>query len=185
MRLPERLLAIHHALQRAQIEHAFGGAIALAYSTLNPRGTNDIDVNVFVDANDPRPALAALPKGINQPTGTVEKIEEEGQIRLFWEETPVDLFFNNLPVHEQAAANVNRVEFEGERIPVLGPVELAVFKAMFDRPQDWVDIEAMIIAEALDLEAVRDTLKTLIGEKDQRFGHLERAVREAEKEPRT
>jgi hypothetical protein len=28
---------------------------------------------------------------------------------------------------------------------------LAVFKAMFDRPRHWVDIEAMVEARALDL----------------------------------
>jgi hypothetical protein len=184
MKLPERLLAIHDALDRAHIAHAFGGAIALAYSTLDPRGTSDIDVNVFVDAKDPRGALAALPKGIDQPAGTTETIEKEGQIRLFWEDTPIDLFFNSLPVHEQAAANAKQVEFEGKTIPVLGPVELAVFKAMFDRTRDWADIEEMLIAETLDIEAVRETLKTLIGEKDRRFAKLDRTVREAEKGPR-
>jgi hypothetical protein len=31
-----------------------------------------------------------------------------------------------------------------------------VFKAMFDRPRDWVDIEAMVEARAIDLdEAIR------------------------------
>ena len=50
MTLPERLVELHRALAARRIRHAFGGAIALAYWTLDPRGTNDIDVNVFVPA---------------------------------------------------------------------------------------------------------------------------------------
>ena len=46
MTLQERLLAIDRALDGASISHAFGGAIALAYWTLDPRGTSDIDVEV-------------------------------------------------------------------------------------------------------------------------------------------
>jgi hypothetical protein len=46
--LAQRLLAVHAALDDAGLPHAFGGAIALAYCTLEPRGTRDIDVNVFI-----------------------------------------------------------------------------------------------------------------------------------------
>lgn len=31
-------------------------------------------------------------------------------------------------------------------MPVLGPTELATFKAMSDRTRDWADIEAMLVA---------------------------------------
>ena len=74
MTLPEKLVALHRAPEEAKMPHAFGGAIALAYSTLNPRGTSDIDVNVFTPATDPGPALAALPDGVEQPDGTAEAI---------------------------------------------------------------------------------------------------------------
>ncbi|MDQ1395101.1 MAG: hypothetical protein QOG64_360, partial [Acidimicrobiaceae bacterium] len=42
--LAERLLVVHAGLDGARIPHAFGGAIALAYCTEEPRGTRDIDV---------------------------------------------------------------------------------------------------------------------------------------------
>ncbi len=45
--LGDQLLAIHDALDAARIPHAIGGAIALGYCTLEPRGTRDVDVNVF------------------------------------------------------------------------------------------------------------------------------------------
>ena len=60
--LARRLLAIHAAFATAGIPHAFGGAIALAYCTGEPRGTIDLDVNVFVASHDPDTALDALPR---------------------------------------------------------------------------------------------------------------------------
>ena len=176
MTLPERLVALHRALTRRRIPHAFGGAIALAYWTLEPRGTRDIDVNVFVPASDAERVLRALPDGVQQPEGTAETIARDGQIRLWWDDTPVDLFFDYVPIHEDAARNRRTVPFEGTRIPVLGPTELAVFKVMFDRTRDWADVEAMVAAGTLDVDAVRAALARLIDEGDARFPRLDEAV---------
>lgn len=173
MTLPERIVAIHRALSRAGLPHAFGGAIALAYATLDPRGTSDVDVNIFTPASDPGPALAALPEGIEQPPGTAETIAREGQIRLWWDETPIDLFFDYIPLHEEAARNRRTVPFEGEQIPILGPVELAVFKVMFDRTRDWADLEAMAETGTLDVGAVRASVEELVGRDDPRLARLD------------
>ena len=179
MTLPERLVALHKALAARRIAHAFGGAIALAYWTLDPRGTIDIDVNVFVPATKAEPVLRALPAGVSQPRGAAETIARDGQIRLWWDEVPVDLFFDYVPIHADAARNRRRVPFAGTRIPVLGPAELAVFKVMFDRTQDWADVEAMLAAGTLDVEAVRAELTTLLAVGDQRFARLDEALRRA------
>jgi hypothetical protein len=175
--LQEKLLALHHALAGRRIPHAFGGAIALAYWTLDPRGTSDIDVNVFVPPTDAAQVLLFLPEGIAQPADALETIAHAAQIRLWWTETPVDLFFDAVPVHADAARNRRDVPFEDERIPVLGPIELAVFKAMFDRTRDWADIEAMLCAATLDLDAVRETLSTMLPGDDERFARLDEAAR--------
>lgn len=172
MTLAERLVAIHRGLAAARIPHAFGGAIALAYWTLDPRGTSDIDVNIFVPAAGSARALAALPDGVEQPAGLTDVIARDGQVRLWWEGTPVDLFFDNLPVHEDAARGRRRVPFQGAEIPVLGPVELAVFKVMFDRTRDWADLEAMAETGTLDVEAVRASLLTMLDAADPRLGRL-------------
>jgi hypothetical protein len=175
--LAQRLLELHARLSKAGIEHAFGGAIALAYWTLEPRGTRDIDLNLFVPAAECEPALARLPEAMARDQDTVDTITRDGQIRLWWDDTPVDLFFIYEPLHEEASRNRRLVPFEGEQIPVLGPVELAVFKAMFDRTRDWADIEAMVEAGNLDCDAVRDHLVSRVGEDDGRVGRLEEAVR--------
>lgn len=172
MTLAERLIELHRSLAAADIPHAFGGAIALAYWTLDPRGTGDIDLNIFVPAVDCGVALAALPAGIEQPLGTAEAIARDGQRRLWWEGTPVDLFFDYVSIHGDAARHTRTVEFGETEIPILGPVELAVFKAMFDRTRDWADIEAMAAAGTLDFAAVGAALRTLIEDDDPRFARL-------------
>ena len=179
MTLAQKLVELHRALARARLPHAFGGAIALAYLTRDPRGTNDIDVNIFIPAEEAGRALAALPESVDQPAGTAETIARDGQIRLWWKKTPLDLFFNYAPVHDEAAVNRRTVPFEGIKIPVLGPVELAVFKIMFDRTRDWADLEAMAERGTLDFGAVRKALRGLVDASDQRLTRLAAVERAA------
>jgi hypothetical protein len=154
--LGDQMLAIHEALDAARIPHAIGGAIALGYCTLEPRGTRDVDVNIFTGPERAREVFAVLPEGVEFSGVNLEQAERDGQVRLRWETTPIDLFLSVLPFHDHVAQHVRIVPFEGRTIPVLSCTGLTVFKAMFDRPRDWVDIEAMIEARAIDLdEAIR------------------------------
>jgi len=178
-KLGDRLIAVDRALDRHGLPHAFGGAIALAYCTLDPRGTSDIDVNVFVPVADYERVLAALPDTVEHSDRDAELLRRDGQARLWWDGTPVDLFLDYAPVHRDAAMNRRTVEFEGEQIPVLGPLELAIFKAMFDRTKDWADVEAMLAAGTLDPDALRDALKAMLGTDDPRIDRVEDAERRA------
>lgn len=179
MTLPEKLVAIHRALDGAGVAHAFGGAIALAYATLDPRGTSDIDVNIFASADDPGRALGALPSQVAVPDGIEERIRRDGQARVWWDETPVDLFYDTVDLHTSAAAHRRVVPFAGIEIPVLGPVELTVFKAMFDRTKDWADIEAMLAAGTVDVAAAHTALRGLVPADDPRHARLDDAARRA------
>jgi len=179
MTLAERIRMLHHALAQHDLPHAFGGAVALAYATEEPRGTRDIDLNVFVPAAEAADVLALLPPGIDQPAGTAERLARDGQIRLFWDDTPVDLFLDYAPIHKEAARHRRNVPFEGETIPVLGPIELAVFKAMFNRLRDWGDLEEMANADMLDFEAVRDALVEMVASDDERLVRLDEVARRA------
>lgn len=183
MILSDRLIAIHESLETQGVAHAFGGAIALAYWTLDPRGTSDIDVNLFTPTERWRFALDALPDGIAYDEAAVAAILRDGQVRLWWDETPIDLFFDYTDLHSDAARHRRLVPFAGREIPVLGPVELAVFKAMLDRTRDWADIEAMLVAQTLDVDAVREHLVAMLGSSDARLARIDEAVRRADAQP--
>jgi hypothetical protein len=170
--LAERVLAIHAALDSAGIPHAFGGALALAYCTEEPRGTRDVDVNVFVGADRAGRVLAALPAGVAVDARDVAAAEQDGQVRLWWEDTPVDVFFDVHDLHAAAQASVRAVPFSGVTIPVLGCDAIAVFKVVFNRTKDWADVEAMLEVDAFDRSAVVGWVVRLFGPEDQRTKRL-------------
>lgn len=179
-RLVERLFAVHDALDSAGIPHAVGGAIALAFCTKDPRGTRDIDLNVFLGVDAAEKVLAVLPEQIEHSPDDVRRIEETGQVRLKWEETPVDLFFNNLPLHEEVAAGRVTVDLDGHEIPILDASSLVVFKSMFDRAKDWVDIEDIA---RHDPDAVTDAIRRvddLLGPDDSISQRLRELGKQAE-----
>lgn len=110
------------------------------------------------------------------PADADEVIAREKQMRLWWDDTPVDLFFDYAPIHANAARHAQRVPFAGAEIPVLGPVELTVFKAMFDRTKDWADIEAILAARSASVETIRAGLRPMLDDEDPRWSRLEAAA---------
>ncbi len=173
--LATKVVAVHDSLERAQIRHAFGGALALAYYVLDVRATKDIDVNIFVSPTNVEEVVAALPTGIASDAADVKDVRRDAQVRLWWDETPVDLFFDVDALHRQAAAHVRTVPFAGTHIPILGSTELTVFKMLFARPKDWLDIAEMLRAGVIDVGAVAAAFGCLPGADDkllQRFHEL-------------
>jgi hypothetical protein len=170
--LGEKLHQVHDSLGAAGIAHAFGGAIALGYCVEEPRGTRDLDVNIFLDASEASTALSALPEGVRVRDEDIATVERDGQTRLFWDGVPVDVFLNNLPLHEAVAASVVWVPLEGREVPMLDCASLAIFKAFFDRTQDWADLEAIALATPEDIEEAAATIADLIGESDPAYLRL-------------
>lgn len=170
--LVEKLLAIHAALKERALPHAFGGAIALAYCVQEPRGTRDLDVNIFVDAKKAADVLAALPEGVRVDEGDIEKVSRDGQTRLFWDGVPVDVFLNNLPLHEEVANGVVWVDMHGTQIPVLDCASLVIFKSFFARTRDWGDIEEVALATPEDVDTAVKAVADLVGEDDPSYKRL-------------
>jgi len=164
----EQILAIHRALDVAGLPHAFGGALALAWCTQRARGTIDIDVNVFVAAARAREVFDALPAGVARDDDSLRTCERDGQVRLWWGGTPVDLFTDTTAFHDQAASRRVVHEFAGARVPFLHCRDLAVFKAFFNRSKDWVDLEEMRDAGTLDVAHVVGVLAVHLGLDDER-----------------
>lgn len=170
--LGDQLLAVHDGLDKAEIPHAIGGAITLGYCIFEPRGTRDVDVNVFVGPERARDVFAAMPEGVEFSGAQLEQAERDGQVRLRWGLTPVDLFLSVLPFHDRVQSHVRHVPFEGRTIPVLDCTGLAVFKAMFDRTKDWADIEAMAEARTLDFDEALAWLAEMAGPESREYTRL-------------
>lgn len=170
--LPEKLIALHHALAAQALPHAFGGALALAWCTGRARGTIDIDVNVFVDAERAREVLGALPDSIAWDADAAAELVREGQIRLWWAHTPIDVFLDTTDFHREAAQRVRREAFLNEQVPFLACEDLAVFKAFFDRTKDWADLEEMYAANTIEIDRVVAVIARYLGADDTRVEKL-------------
>jgi hypothetical protein len=169
---PEKVIAVHRALEAAAIPHAVGGALALGLLGA-PRATLDIDVNAFVPPEEwPRVATALRPLGIDVKA-EAGGLGPDQDARLAWDQNPVHIFFSYDELHAAMPAAVREVPFAGTTIPTVAPEHLVVRKAMLDRPKDWPDIEAILVAaEPLDLGEVEHWLARLAGPDDPRLKRL-------------
>jgi hypothetical protein len=167
--LAERIRALDRALE--EVPHAFGGALALAYYA-EPRATIDIDINLFVGPDrypEVADALRALGVGVDRD-GVAEAVARDGQVRVMWDDTPVDLFFAYDAFHDAAARATRIVPFGDARIPILSGTHLLVCKAVFDRAKDWVDIETMLEADApIDTAEALRWIGRIAGDADPRY----------------
>lgn len=170
--LSDKIIEIHTALAAADLPHAFGGALALAWCTLRARGTIDIDINIFVPADTFEAALAALPDGIKATRNDRQILKRDGQVRLWWEKTPVDVFLNTTPYHEEVAGRFRWERFAGHDVPFIACDDLAVFKAFFNRTKDWADIEEMQAAGTLGIDHVIAVISHYLGNDDIRVEKL-------------
>jgi hypothetical protein len=170
--LVDKIVAVHRSLDAAGCPHAFGGALALAWCTERARGTIDIDVNVFVDTDRASEAVEGLPDPVMARAADLDLLRRDGQARLWWDTTPVDIFLDTTDFHRQVATRVARRPFAGVEVPFLGCSDLAVFKAFFDRTKDWADLEEMIAIDTLDVDRVLGVLVRYLGPDDHRLARL-------------
>ncbi len=178
--LAERVALLEETFAKAEIPHAFGGAIAFAYYG-EPRVTIDVDINVFVRPEQAQKVFAVLsPLGVTAHDTALSETERDGQIRLRWGRTPVDLFFAYDAFHDHAATRIRMVPFGEISIPILAPEDLLVCKTVFDRRKDWIDIDQILALTAgdLDIDDVRRWVTRIVGADDPRLAKLNGAIAE-------
>ena len=173
---PELAVEVSGFLRTAGIEHAVGGALALGFYA-EPRGTLDVDLNVFVDADEPGEALDALSAGgiaIDHEHATAT-IASRGDLFLRHRGCRLDLFFNSIPFHASASRRTREIRLLGARVPILAPEDLIVLKLLFNRHKDIVDIEHIVAVAGADLDwpYVRHWLIECVGEDDARMATLD------------
>lgn len=174
--LPEKIVAIHDRLAQSGIAHAFGGALALAYYA-EPRATDDIDINVFLAPAASADLVEALaPFGIKDDPDPL-LVERDGQCRLWWGRTPIDVFFAYDAIHEAMRRDARVSPFGQDRLPILAPEHLLVCKIIFDRPKDWLDLEQVLVCvEDLDTEEIKTWLERILGANEPRIQRFERTL---------
>jgi len=178
VRFADRIVVMHAALAEAGIGHGFGGAIALAYAVDEPRATVDIDLNITGDPEHPEPVLRALPPGVARGEADAVSIRHDGQVRLWWDDTPVDLFFPQHALHAVVASRYRMVPFAGVSIPVLSPTDIVVFKALFNRTKDWADIEAVVEAGTADIAEALVWIERIAGPAAPSYTRLRALVKD-------
>jgi hypothetical protein len=170
--LVAKIVRLHEHLLAADLPHAFGGALALAWCTQRARGTIDIDVNLLVSSDDWQRALDALPADVTITREDRKILEREAQVRIWWDKTPLDVFLNSTEFHAGIESRVRWETFGGRSLPFLSCFDLAVFKAFFNRTRDWADLEEMLRAETLQTEQVQAVLIKYLGPDDERVARL-------------
>lgn len=172
-----RTIEVHRAL--GDIPHAVGGALALAYHVRNPRATLDIDLNVSVVSAEAESVLERLPDGVLIGESDRQAIARDAQVRLWWPtdeafRMPLDLFFAEHEFHYLVSQRALWVPMLDTQVPILTAADLTVFKVLFDRSKDWVDIEEIIAEDppSWDLEEAARWLTQIIGPEDTRIARL-------------
>jgi hypothetical protein len=147
--------------------------VALAWYR-NPRATTDIDLNVTIPPEEAEPVLGALTYlGVSVSRADRAAIKRDGQARLDWEGSYLDLFFATFALHREMAERSREVSFGPVRIPILSPEHLIVCKVVFDRSKDWLDIEEMIAwGTAIDEAEVLGWVREILGVASEQYARL-------------
>lgn len=167
MSLTGLVVDVHRGLAGADLPHAFGGALALAYIA-DPRGTLDVDVNVFAPPEAVDAVVGALaPLGLGPELPRDQWLPIAGiRLRPDGGGYPVDLFLSLDHRYAEIERRCVTRPFGPDRIelPFLGAEDLAVFKLSFGRDKDWVDLRSIAAARpGLDVDYVEDQLVALRG----------------------
>jgi hypothetical protein len=171
--LASRLVRLHEMLDSLGVPHQFGGAIALAWYR-NPRATTDIDVNLTLPPEAATPLLGALVSlGVTVTAPDRDRIALDGQARLDWDGSYLDVFFATLEFHRDMARQARTVRFGPVEIPILSPEHLVVCKAVFDRPKDWLDIEEIVgWGTTVERDEALGWVAAILGDDSPQYGRL-------------
>lgn len=167
MTVVELVLAVHDVLDHAGIAHAFGGALALAYYS-EPRGTLDVDVNVFAPFAEAAGVVKEFESLDLAPARPPEQWLPIAGVRLSrtGEAVALDLFFSLDERYDEVSRRSQPFPFGPDRkvLPFLSAEDLAVFKLSFGRDKDWVDLRQLARRQPpLDIAYIERQLLALRG----------------------
>lgn len=179
---PELARRIADAFEAGGIPYAIGGALALATWGF-PRATNDVDIDVFVTPEELDEVLTILERiGCElDRQACIDSARQRGDFRARFERMRIDFFVPSIPFYQSAKARLREAPLGGAPARYLSPEDLAVFKMLFFRTKDLLDVERLVgfIGSGFDTSYVRSSLVEIVGEDDERVGRWDRLVGDA------
>lgn len=163
--------AIADALRERGHDYALGGALALGVAGV-PRGTKDVDVNVFVGDDmlpDVIETLRALGITIERDAA-IARAHRDGMFVGVWDGMRIDVFLPSILFAHEAARTAVTVDVDGWSGRFLSPEAIAIFKLLFFRLKDRGDLERLVAVRGarLDHAYVRRWIADMMGEDDER-----------------
>jgi hypothetical protein len=164
-------LAVAAALESAGTPYAIGGAIAYALWG-PPRGTMDVDLNLFVEPEGVPAAIAPLlERGITfRPGDPVVVSRTQGMLVGRVGEFRLDVFTPSIPFSWEALRTRFRTRVRDIDAWFLSAEATCVFKLLFFRGKDVADLERLVAQQGRRLDAayVRRWTAEMMGEDDER-----------------
>lgn len=164
-------LGVAQVFEGSGVPYAIGGAIAYALWG-PPRGTMDVDLNLFVPPDRVAAALEPLRRfgaRFDSPDVGAEAAESGmvvGRVGPF----RLDIFTPSIPFAWEAMHTRQRAKLRDQEAWFLSAEATCVFKLLFFRGKDVVDLERLVAMQKsrLDTAYVRRWTVEMMGEADER-----------------
>ncbi len=140
--------------------------------------TEDVDVTVQVPDGRLRSLVEALAKATFVPrVEDVESFAARSRVIPFFHRRtamPLDLVIAAAGLEEQFLERAVRVDLGGVKVPILSPEDVIITKVLAGRPQDLLDVRAVLDMRrgTLDLRRIR----SILGQIDEALGDLDVAA---------
>jgi hypothetical protein len=159
-------------LDAAGCEYALGGAIALGFWA-EARGTLDVDVTLYLSLDDSAGCLQLLEKiGCEvDHVHALDMLNEHNFCQVQLLGMRLDVFLPMSPFYEAAKDRRREVPIGNRRAYIWDAETLCIFKMMFFRQKDLVDIQSILRSQgtSLDRAWIDKSLLDLYGSRDPRI----------------
>ena len=170
-------------LEGAGISHAIGGALALGVWGF-PRATNDVDLDVFVTTDHLDPVFDVLESTgceLDRKAALASAISR-GEFRATLQGMRLEVFVPSIELYDSVEARIRQAPLRGRPAWFLSPEDLAIFKFLFFRTKDILDVERLVAFApgVFDRSYVRSWLVDLVGDDDERVTRWDRLVQDVD-----
>jgi hypothetical protein len=179
-RLAEAALEIDAYLQARGWTYCIVGGIAIARWG-EPRTTSDVDLCLLTGLGDEQAFIAPLLEQFAARVEAAAEFAEHNRVLLIKASNGVglDVALGWLPFEEQMLRRSSLYEIEaGIFVPTASAEDIVITKAFASRPQDWIDLEGILVRQRgrLEWDYVRRELSALaeLKESPQIVEELER-----------